>query len=222
MAISDDEAAVLAKLIMKEDVKGMNIDRYVGGLIRSNGYVIYHNEGGQCYIIDPGYKAKRFIDDVRSKKLIPKGIIFTHHHYDHTGAADEVEKELGCPAFMYEKDLEMYEGKAQALTCNQELDFEGEIIKIINTPGHTAGSICLVSDESKLAFTGDTIFNVDLGRTDLEDGNMMDMEKSVMYIDENWSDDMMIYPGHGDPCDMVYVRKKNREYLNIVKKHHMG
>ena len=98
-----------AKLIMKEDVKGMNIDRYVGGLIRSNGYVIYHNEGGQCYVIDPGYKAKRFIDDVRSKRLIPKGIIFTHHHYDHTGAADEVEKELGCPAFMEDQldDIEV-------------------------------------------------------------------------------------------------------------------
>ena len=79
------------------------------------------------------------------------------------------------------------------------------------------GGVCFYSEQSKLAFTGDTIFNVDLGRTDLADGSPSDMENSIRNIINLWSNEITIYPGHGDSCNMKYVRKYDQEFLDIVE-----
>ena len=72
-------------------------------------------------------------------------------------------------------------------------------------------------ETSRVCFTGDTIFNVDLGRTDLEDGSQDEMERSIRDIIDGWSNDIRIYPGHGDDCTMKTVRRINREFLDIVE-----
>ena len=93
---------------------------------------------------------------------------------------------------------------------------EDEEIRVVHTPGHTAGSVCFFSERGKLAFTGDTIFNVDLGRTDLEDGSESDMIWSCREVINKWNNEIFIYPGHGDGCNMKKVRKINHEFLEIV------
>ena len=63
----------------------LKIERLICGMLESNCYVIYHEDGGQCYVIDPGYGARAISDVIRAHSLKPKAILLTHHHYDHVG-----------------------------------------------------------------------------------------------------------------------------------------
>lgn len=195
----------------------MNIKRYIGGVLQSNGYVIYQEEGGDCYVIDPGYNAGVFRDFIELKKLKPQGILLTHHHHDHTGAAEKLKSMFDCPAFLHRADIDHCKFEVERpMEDGDVIRLGNEMIRVIHTPGHTAGSVCFFSDRGKLAFTGDTIFNVDLGRTDLEDGSEADMIRSCRDIINKWSNEIFIYPGHGDGCNMKKVRKINHEFLEIT------
>jgi hydroxyacylglutathione hydrolase len=191
----------------------MKIKRFVVGLLEANGYIIYQNPGASCYIIDPGGKADLFLDAMLQLGLKCRGILLTHHHSDHVGGVDKIRKALDCPVYM-----DMYKRQAIPLENQDILDLEGETITVLHTPGHTRGSVCFYSEKSKLAFTGDTIFNVDLGRTDLVDGDEIQMEDSIVNIIDKWSNEITIYPGHGDSCTMKRVRGINREYQDIIEK----
>ncbi|MBN7772029.1 MBL fold metallo-hydrolase [Clostridium aminobutyricum] len=197
----------------------MKIKRIVGGNLESNGYILYQNEGGHCFVIDPGYNAEKFAVQIQKMKLTADGILLTHHHYDHTGAVDKLSDLVECPIYMHWGDLEIYRGTVHhTLEDGDVLVLDGENIKVLHTPGHTEGSVCFYSEDSKLVFTGDTIFNIDLGRTDLEDGSDYKMEQSIRDVIDKWENDIMIYPGHGDSCTMKYVRQHNKEFLDIIER----
>lgn len=197
----------------------MKIQRFTGGILESNGYVLYQNEGQTCYIIDPGYNSKVYLDYLKKNELKLEGILLTHHHYDHTGAVDRLKKELDCPVYLHRADCDMYKKPVDVyMEDGDVIDIGGEKLVVISTPGHTRGSVCFFSAKSRIAFTGDTIFNVDLGRTDLEDGSEEEMRHSIIDIIDKWDNDIMIYPGHGDGCTMKKVRKINREFNDIIEK----
>ena len=200
----------------------MQIKRFIGGSLESNGYVIYRRSGGECFIIDPGYNPRVFVDFVRGEGLRAKGIILTHLHHDHTGAAQTVSDLLECPIYMHEADAAVYRGRVdETLKDGDELKFEdevgNEILRIINTPGHTKGSICIMSEKSRVCFTGDTIFDTDLGRSDLEGGSEEELKASVINVIDRWENDIHIYPGHDGGCTMKQVRKYNTEFLAITE-----
>lgn len=201
----------------------MKIKRFIGGLLESNGYIIYQQDGGDAYLIDPGYNSKVFIEYIKEHGFSLKGILLTHHHYDHSGVADRVKAAFDCPIYLHRRDCDIYfkEFKRNAdiyMEDGDVFDLEGEEIRVIHTPGHTGGGVCFMSDKSKVCFTGDTIFNVDLGRTDLEGGSEKEMIDSILNIIDKWPNDIMIYPGHGDGCTMKKVRQINDEFLDIVNK----
>ena len=185
----------------------MKIKRFIGGLLESNGYIIYQKDGGDAYLIDPGYNSKVFIEYIKEHGFSLKGILLTHHHYDHSGVADRVKAVFDCPIYLHRRDCDIYfkEFKRNVdiyMEDGNVFDLEGEEIRVIHTPGHTGGGVCFMSDKSKVCFTGDTIFNVDLGRTDLEGGSEEEMIDSILNIIDKWPNDIMIYPGHGDGCTM--------------------
>lgn len=182
----------------------------------SNGYIIWKKEGGSCYVIDPGYKASNFIEFVREKELNPLGILLTHLHHDHTGASAAVADALSCPVYMHRDDTFSYKGRVdENLTDGQILDLDGEKLRMIHTPGHTKGSICIMCEKSRVCFTGDTIFDTDLGRTDLSGGSEKEMKRSVREIIDRWENDIVIYPGHDSGCTMKTVRIYNQEFLAL-------
>ena len=74
-----------------------------------------------------------------------------------------------------------------------------------------------MDEADKVCFTGDTIFNVDLGRTDLKDGSYGEMVWSIRNVVDKWPNDITIYPGHGDPATMKRVRAINLEFLDIIE-----
>lgn len=198
----------------------MKIKRFTGGTLESNGYVLYVREGGSCFIIDPGYDPKVFLVYIRDMKLDLKGIILTHHHYDHTGAVDRIKNETGCPVYLHREDCDMYGDQVDVYMEDSDIiDLDGVQLEVIHTPGHTRGSVCIFDGKDRVCFTGDTIFNVDLGRTDLEDGSEEQMVRSITEIIDRWPNDIMIYPGHGDGCTMKKVRKINREFTDIIERY---
>ena len=198
----------------------MKIKRFTGGTLESNGYVLYVREGGSCFIIDPGYDPKVFLVYIRDMKLDLKGIILTHHHYDHTGAVDRIKNETGCPVYLHREDCDMYGNQVDVYMEDSDIiDQDGVQLEVIHTPGHTRGSVCIFDGKDRVCFTGDTIFNVDLGRTDLEDGSEEQMVRSITEIIDRWPNDIMIYPGHGDGCTMKKVRKINREFTDIIERY---
>lgn len=201
----------------------MKIKRFIGGLLESNGYVIYQKDGGEAFLIDPGYNSKVFIEYIKEHGFDLKGILLTHHHYDHSGVADRVKAVFDCPIYLHRRDCDIYfkEFKRNAdiyMEDGDVFDLEGEELRVIHTPGHTGGGVCFMSEKSRVCFTGDTIFNVDLGRTDLEGGSESEMIDSILNIIDKWQNDIMIYPGHGDGCTMKKVRQINMEFLDIVNR----
>jgi len=195
----------------------MKIKRLIGGNLESNGYIIYDRDMGSCYIVDPGYEPKRYTRELELMDLQILGILLTHHHYDHVGAVDAIVQRFDCAVYLHREDCDQY-GKPvdMVMEHGQTILLANEVIQVIHTPGHTRGSVCFYSEKSKLAFTGDTIFNVDLGRTDLADGSPRQMEESIRNVISKWGNDITIYPGHGDPATMKYVRKHNQEYSDIL------
>lgn len=197
----------------------MRIKRLIGGELMANGYIISDEQGGECYIIDPGYDYKDYVKYIRENNLRLKAILLTHHHYDHTGAVGSLKSVFDVPVCIHSRDMsiDVYRRKPDVFLADGDILMLGdERIEVINTPGHTHGSVCFFAGASSLAFTGDTIFNVDLGTTELADGSAEEMRASILNIIDKWSDDITIYPGHGDECTMGYVRKINKEFIDIA------
>ena len=197
----------------------MKIERFMGGALEANGYIIYHHEKGQGYIIDPGYNADRYKKFVNGHDLKVKGILLTHHHYDHVGAVEKLAGDLDCPVYMHRGDLPMYKGSVDnVLEGGERLTFDDEDILVIHTPGHTKGGVCYFSEKNRVVFTGDTIFNVDIGRTDLSgDGEPYVMKDTMNDVINKWDNDIVIYPGHGDSANMKYVRRHNSEFVGALE-----
>jgi glyoxylase-like metal-dependent hydrolase (beta-lactamase superfamily II) len=209
----------------------IQIKRIIGGELEANCWIVYRGEGGEAFIIDPGYTYKKYMEAVRELKLTPKGILLTHFHHDHSGASDVLANELGVPVYLHGGDLPYYKGRVDVVTEDgDKLYLKGpgqtgaadspdvaEPIEILHTPGHTAGGVCYRLPDSKTAFTGDTIFNVDIGYTHFDGGSEEDMKASLKNVVDKWENDVTIYPGHGDPATMKYVRNVNREFLDLIK-----
>ena len=195
----------------------MEIKRFIGGILEANGYVVSDPDSGSCYIIDPGYRPKVFIQHVKKQQYQPLGILLTHHHSDHTGAADQVRKALDCPVYLHRADCDAYGEHVDVyLEGGESLELGTERFQVLHTPGHTKGSVCFLFRKSWCCFTGDFVFNVDLGRTDLADGSEEEMRRSILQVADRWAGNIRIYPGHGDDCTMKTVRRINQEFIDIV------
>lgn len=195
----------------------MEIKRFIEGQLEANCYIIRDTKADKtCYIIDPGYSPKKILKYIKKEQLEPLGIILTHHHYDHSGAAEKIAKELEIDILIHSGDGDRFPAADRFLSDGDVMHLGNDKLVVYHTPGHTRGGICLYSKRSGICFTGDTIFNVDLGRTDLEDGSEKEMIISIKNVVDKWGNNVTIYPGHGDPATMKTVRKINKEFLEII------
>jgi hydroxyacylglutathione hydrolase len=193
-----------------EFFKGVHI---IPGLAQDSNVYVIDNE----IIVDTG--TGEFFHDIRKdiegsvefKRL--KLIVNTHYHYDHTGGDKKFRDWLHVPTVMHAADRDMVErGKTLAESFGQSakvftLDTdikEGDVINtenfhllVLHTPGHSAGSICLYEPEKKMLFSGDTIFENAIGRTDLPGGNYNELKDSLEKLDRY--NIQYMFPGHGPP-----------------------
>ncbi len=180
----------------------------------SNGYILYEAKARNCFIIDPGEDGKSFVEEVEKNQLHLKGIILTHHHSDHCGGVKEILAMITCDVMIGEKDAKYAHVSINKELLHDETIYLGEEpIQILNTPGHTEGGIVLICEKDQMIFTGDTLFAVEIGRTDLYDGSPIEMKNTMQNIVDQWDDRYTIYPGHDKVSTMKNVRVDNKEFL---------
>jgi len=204
----------------------MKIDYLVLGPLQNNTYII-SNEKNECLVVDPSYEPKKIIEKLNSEKLEPVAILLTHGHTDHIGALKGLSQAFPNAKVVIGKDdeyrlaglprhMSMFGYKAEDFTNlkadilaedNQELSFSTFKIKCLHTPGHTEGGICYIVDDSAM-FSGDTLFAVDIGRTDLSGGNEQEMALSLKRLKEI-KEDYALYPGHGEFSTLSHEQKTN-------------
>lgn len=210
----------------------MRVESFLVGMYQTNTYIIYDENTLEAIIIDPGDRPTTVIQFLRKKSLKPTGIVLTHHHIDHVGAVKELKKEYGCPVYIHKKDVEglkelasnsmrLYKKKIEVqpdlfLKEGDTISAGQVTLKVVHTPGHTPGSICLQVVGEKVVFTGDTLFADGIGRTDLKGGNEMAIRRSLIERVNKWDDDVMIYPGHDSSATMAQVRVHNHLFRSIV------
>jgi hydroxyacylglutathione hydrolase len=180
-------------------------------------YVIYNSATKEAAIVDPSFDASKTLNFIKQNNLNLKYIIITHYHFDHSkdiasvkkaiSSANVVASELDGKKLNEKVDIFVTDGKKLSL---------GEInLQFILTPGHTPGGICILVD-NKAIITGDTLFIGDCGRTDLSDGNINQMFKSLQEKIKPLPDNVIVYPGHDygeKPFDTLGSQKKKNKTL---------
>lgn len=193
----------------------LQIQRFVFGPFETNTYVVSNEQ--QLLLVDPAcsneYERQqllRYIEKLTANSQKPTAIIATHGHLDHLWGAAWASKTWHTPVLMHPDDIPM----AQAM--QQQYDMFGVrataepfpiedisfhlssfIFRLIHTPGHTPGSVCLYFPDDKTLLSGDTLFRMGYGRTDLPGGNTGQLIDSLEKL-FTLPSDVRVYPGHGD------------------------
>ncbi len=174
----------------------MNIKRIIVGEFKANCYLA--ESAGELIIIDPGDEVEKIATEIVRFKTSPRSIILTHHHFDHIGAVQNIAGQLKIPIFIHEKEKKYINfPESNYLKEGDEVRVGDEVLQVINTPGHTPGSVCLLGE--KVIFTGDTLFKDGYGRTDFPGGSSDDMDKSLERLKKLIKPGITIFPGHGEP-----------------------
>ena len=192
----------------------LNIDILTLGLYQVNCYIVRNADSHQCVIIDPGYEPETIADFLEEKGLIPQAILLTHGHFDHVGGVRALVSEYAdLPVYLCKEDLAMPpQMTAGPLYCTDsygegsEFTVAGIQWKVIHTPGHTPGSVCLFAEDC--IFSGDTLFCGSCGRTDLPCGSSRDMQTSMSRL-AKISGDFRVFPGHGDSTTLAQEKRYN-------------
>ena len=200
----------------------MIIKKVVVGRLSTNCYLT--GDENNLLIIDPGDEAKRLLQFVEKEGFKVKYIVLTHCHYDHIGAVSEIKEKTGAKLLIGEKEkgnylsdgvsLRSYFGDEKQAELPDVLLKEGDIIesgeyrfKVIETPGHTSGGICLLCDDA--LFSGDTIFCESVGRTDLPTGDMAQLLANIRGKLLTLPGKTVVYPGHGEQTTIAYEKENN-------------
>lgn len=215
----------------------MKIARLIFNPIQENTYIIW-DDTLEAAVIDAGNMNERenevlakFIAD---NGLKPKYALNTHGHFDHLLGVDFLREKYGAQLAMSSKDefllkgasvsAELFGVKADALPEAIDVDLEGKEsikfgnteLKIIPTPGHTPGHVAFYEPESKVLFTGDTLFRESIGRTDLPGGDYSWIMRSIIENILPLGDDVKIYPGHGETSDIGHESMYNPFVVEVL------
>lgn len=174
--------------------KELELKRLEVGTFENNCYILTCSGSQEVIIIDPASEGDKILKEIVGK--IVKYILITHGHHDHIGALRQVKQATNAPvgihpldagSLPFAPDLELKDGGT--------INFGHCHLKVLHTPGHTAGSVCFLVGQDLLS--GDTIFPNGPGNTDLPGGNYKQIIKSIQEKIFTLPDNTIIYPGHG-------------------------
>lgn len=201
----------------------LDIKIYPLGILETNCYLITDSESGDMAVVDCGAKSTELLKEINSRqKGKVKYILLTHGHFDHTTGVEWLKNETNAQIVISEKennfisknDLSIAEKRVfpqkftADITVNDKnvLDLGSTKISVIETPGHSAGSVCYRIDN--YLFCGDTIMCETIGRTDLPTGNMNEMAQTLKKL-AAIKDDLQLFPGHGEISTLEHEKKYN-------------
>ena len=206
----------------------MQYKRFSLGALWTNGYLFWDDNTRDAFFIDPGGKTKTVKNFIERNNLNLKMILLTHGHIDHIAGIHELVSFVGDNIYIGKNDAFMLKNPSRELQellgvdCDglenfktveegQEIIFSGYKIKVLETPGHTEGSVCYLitdKDEHKILISGDTLFAQSVGRTDLEGGDSLKLENSLRRLAE-FHDGLHVLPGHGPDTSIGEERELN-------------
>ncbi len=199
-------------------------------MLEENCYIV-SDETKECVIIDCGAyydKDKKAISDyIKEEQLLPKHLLGTHAHIDHQLGNGMIYASYGLKPEVPEADKELMNmlplqaNTLLGIELNDEMPqverwlhesdtiaFGHHQLKVIHTSGHTKGSVIFYCEEEDVAFSGDTLFQGSIGRTDLPGGSMFEMMQSLRLISQ-LPDSVVVYPGHGPTTTIGYELAHN-------------
>lgn len=192
--------------------KTMKIEKFVTGIISTNCYLVSNVETHQAVIVDPAAVPKALTEAVERDGLTVEAVLLTHGHFDHTMGLDALLKLWDVPVYVEEEDQEIltdpklnlssaytagftFSG-AQSVEDGQILSLAGFQFQVLHTPGHTRGGCCYYAASEQVLFSGDTLFQASVGRTDFPNSSTLDLLRSIREKLLPLPDETVVYPGH--------------------------
>ena len=210
-----------------------HIDRFVFNAFGVNTYILT-DENDKCLIVDPACQyhgeETELLGFITGHHLVPVGMVNTHFHVDHIVGNTFVCKKFNLSPQCHEESRmfwrtatefgSVFGMKIEDLIVPTLFIKEGDIIpygnssvEVLFTPGHAAGSVCLVNHKERYVITGDVLFRDSIGRTDLPSGNFDLLRENILAKLFTLPDDYIVYPGHGPETTIGY-EKQNNPFLN--------
>jgi hydroxyacylglutathione hydrolase len=192
------------------------------------------SSGKEAMIVDPGFNGESLLNYIEPLGLKITKVLLTHGHYDHIRDIRLLAKKHNFTIYIHEQDVPMLSNASlsyathfggsfqltkdqsvQVLKDGDMISFGDEVIEVIHTPGHTAGSVCYLL--KPYLFSGDTLFKRAFGRTDLASGSAKDMQESIKKLFERVHKDIYIYPGHDKTSRMSEELEHNLMVRTYMK-----
>ncbi len=195
----------------------MQIKRFPLGNLKSNCFIVHNNQ--KAYIVDPGYESQDVLDFINDNQLDVSFIYITHGHPDHIGGINFLNQFLNVPVYAPLKDqwwIDVY-GPSQNINATVtnyikepfDISFNGEALKVYDTPGHSEGGTVLYSKTHRYLFTGDTLFFETVGRTDIPHADKDVLVQSIKRMYDLFPEDTVVYPGHGKETSIGHEQTHN-------------
>ncbi len=205
----------------------MKINSYNFGPIDTNSYLLIDDNKNAVLIDAPPYSFEPINKICNDEEINLLAILLTHSHWDHSADSIDFQSKMNVPIYINELDeYRMLDPIGNALwklpfdikPCkadkyfvdNEVLKFGDITLKVIFTPGHTQGGTSLYDEKNKVLFSGDTLFNLGIGRTDLPGGDYPTLRHSINEVLYKLPDSTVVYPGHGDATNIGYEKHHNR------------
>lgn len=206
-------------------MKKMIIQQCILGMVSTNCYFLMNKETKELLIVDPADQPAKIDQMISRMEGKPVGILLTHGHYDHIMAANEVQEKYGVKIYACKAEQKLLEDPSMNLSSfrqggytvkadvlledGQVFEAAGFSIKLIHTPGHTAGSCCYYFEEEGLLVSGDTLFCESVGRTDLPTGSTAQIVGSLHKLLDNLPDEVDVLPGHEASTTIAHEKRYN-------------
>lgn len=203
----------------------MQLITLITGPIEVNTYILFGKNASECLVVDPS-DTGMVEEQLQKYDVKPTHILLTHGHFDHILSVADLQQKYGARVAIHEADANMLLNNPKNLnvlmgasikSCTPDVLLKGGEalccagfdVKVMHTPGHTKGCVCYILEEERLIFSGDTLFRLSVGRSDLPGGDAHALYASIANGLFALAGDYDVYPGHMDKTTLEFERKRN-------------